>query len=236
LSNLASQRVKAKVFEFKPTNSNTFFCKEFTNEISTYPININSKNGHIVLDADSIGMLNPRIEPKKDQNQELLKLWPKDIQYSSCQQGLNKLPSPVLKRMREVARTFVSDLVEIQKITDPAHPVCGECGLFAKATLLQGAVIGEYTGTVKLTDSKASGYASILFDDENIKVDVEGAQVGNEFRFVNDYRGTPAGKPNVKFSSSVVNQEYHIFVVTINKINCGKELLADYGSTYWASN
>jgi len=136
--------------------------------------------------------------------------------------------------VREGALSFLLDLIEVQKVTDPNHPEHGKFGVFAKVALDKNKVLGEYTGAIQLTDTKkTSGFASILFDNYVHSVDVDAEKIGNEFRFLNDYRGTSISRPNVTLSATVFNGEWHIAVLTTRIIPRGTELVVDYGPTYW---
>jgi len=146
---------------------------------------------------------------------------------------LNQLPLSIANTLKESAIRFLPSFVEIQQIANNTHPAFGQFGVFSKIQLERGYVLGEYTGVVKLTNlKKTSGYASILYEDGTHSIDVDAVEAGNEFRFLNDYRGVSA-TPNVKLFATVFNGEYHIAVTIIKRVNKGEELLVDYGSTYW---
>lgn len=121
--------------------------------------------------------------------------------------------------------------VQIQRITDPNHPACGQCGLFAARDLLPGELILPYYGVIhagtgaksgdpgdlektldKLSPSPPNPEEGEIEEDlrekekeriqhENSDYDlwlsreadlaVDGEMMGNEARFVNDYRGVP---------------------------------------------
>ena len=70
--------------------------------------------------------------------------------------------------------------------------------------------------------------------DQNIQIDA--ARMGNEARFINDYRGI-ANKPNALFKESKAS--YGEIRMSIwsgsEKIPKGKEILVSYGKSWWRS-
>ncbi|KAI9199541.1 uncharacterized protein BJ171DRAFT_517874 [Polychytrium aggregatum] len=126
--------------------------------------------------------------------------------------------------------------VLIKKITDPAHPACGQCGLFAAANLDPRTHVLDYVGIVNSDSTGASttsDYIIRLLGD--LSVDAEFA--GNEARFMNDFRGCPGGpKPNVEFGPyrDSLSGELRMGVWVLNKkIRKGDELLVTYGKGFW---
>jgi hypothetical protein len=114
-----------------------------------------------------------------------------------------------------------SPLVAIRRITDPAHPACGQHGLFAAAALAHGRLIVLYAGCVHATPpappavaaggeeaeeeeqegGKEDLHAASDYDlalDAALGVAVDAAREGSEARFVNDFRGVRA-RPNAAF-------------------------------------
>lgn len=116
-----------------------------------------------------------------------------------------------------------SPLVKITRISDPVHPAHGQFGLFAARDLRPGTLIVPYLGevhpgattttttTAAATATAAGGDSSPQEDhhaksdydlwlDHDADVAVDAARMGNEARFVNDYRGVPGrSKPNAEF-------------------------------------
>ncbi|KAL2149334.1 hypothetical protein VTH82DRAFT_8682 [Thermothelomyces myriococcoides] len=109
--------------------------------------------------------------------------------------------------------------VRIIPITDPNHPAYGQAGLFATRDLAPGELILPYFGEVHIgtppfgrlssadSSSRRGGgddgkddtddgydYAQSDYDlwlDRDADLAVDAARMGNEARFVNDYRGVP---------------------------------------------
>ena len=187
--------------------------------------------------------------------------WPQNVRYTNRNLGMFKLPITTIKHMQISADGLLTN-VEIKRITSENHPTFGQMGLFAKCFIEKHIILGEYTGNVQLqnqhpnsaftaqsmstvhssllskvdSNSQSHGehYKGILFEDaeQNIFVDIDAKEAGNEFRFVNDYRGVST-EPNVKFLSAPVAGEYRILVITIADISQGDELVADYGPDFW---
>jgi hypothetical protein len=107
-----------------------------------------------------------------------------------------RVPAAVVKLHRPAPPVVEGDarskLVRIGRLTDPSHPAFGQHGLFAARKLAAGTHVCDYRGVVTLTEdeSKTSEYT------------LDAEKSGNEGRFVNDFRGTGAGKKaNVRFAS-----------------------------------
>ena len=66
-------------------------------------------------------------------------------------------------------------------------------------------------------------------------VDIDAASCGNEGRFVNDYHGTGATKPNAQFWPyfDPITGEKRMAIKTIASIESGSEILVDYGGSYF---
>jgi len=127
----------------------------------------------------------------------------------------------------------VGQIIKITKITDPAHPACGQCGLFAAKKISPKTWILDYTGVVhdQFGTDLLSNYDLCLEllpipPSQNActsdrpggadnatetglaaywDVAVDAAKSGNAARFINDFRGVPGkSKPNVEFQSRKV--------------------------------
>ncbi len=114
-------------------------------------------------------------------------------------------------------------------------------GLFARRALEAGELVGNYTGLAEERDSArpyGSEYIMSLPVPQKgggtLHVDVDAEKVGNESRFINDYRSV-AKRPNVQFHyyRSEHAGEAAVGVVVLAPIAAGDELLIDYGEEYW---
>src|SRR6516162_2483535 len=96
--------------------------------------------------------------PEKQSPNNLPKNWPAHLPYLkspsyspnlSLEQraGLRIIPQDALSVPSHVLKG-PSPLVKIVLITDPAHPACGQAGLFAARDLKPGSFIIEYLGVI----------------------------------------------------------------------------------------
>ena len=88
--------------------------------------------------------------------------------------------------------------VQIRHIVDSSHPARGQHGLFAARNLNPNGFVCFYIGLVhnhSETDS-ASDYDLSL--DRELGIGVDATRMGNEARFINDYRGIQDA-PNAEF-------------------------------------
>jgi hypothetical protein len=98
-------------------------------------------------------------------------------------------------------------LVNIEAVTSQSHPAYPQCGLFAARALPPGTHILDYTGLLHscpLPACASSDY-DLAFLDRDASLAIDGAVMGNEARFINDYHGICAA-PNAVF------EEYFIKV------------------------
>ncbi|KAJ1622253.1 hypothetical protein T492DRAFT_1063771 [Pavlovales sp. CCMP2436] len=178
--------------------------------------------------------------------------WLVDIEWPSGAETLRakyEPNGPRRRKSRPCSRVFV------QQISDPSHPACGQCGLFAAVTLAFGARVCDYVGQVFLPpppDAEEVGGAEVednaggtrlpvsdyeLDFGEQSELSLDAAHAGNEGRFVNDFRNT--GKaPNVEFTlrrdrKGALRQG--IVVCAKGGVAAGHELLVSYGKPYWRS-
>ncbi|CAK7568327.1 MAG: hypothetical protein SEPTF4163_006314 [Sporothrix epigloea] len=191
------------------------------------------------------------ISPRQRQ---LLQTQPADMPGASA----STLPLPEIP---PVLRFGPSPLVEIRAITDPAHPACGQSGLFAARHLPAGSFIVPYFGVyhrgnvavgrhgqgTNLHNKKESDYDLWLDRDADVAVDAE--RCGNEARFINDYRGTGKPRANAEFrevwDSRRCERGMAVFVMPATKrllqkavsgaggIVKGDEILVSYGKGFW---
>lgn len=130
----------------------------------------------------------------------------------------------------------------IRAITDPAHPACGQNGLFAARDLAEGGHIVDYLGRYHLpADSDPMSDYDLTFRDDGrgLHLAIDAAREGNEARMVNDYRGT-GGRENAVFQTYVVpgtgEVRMGIFVKRTQHgkgIKKGTEILVSYGKGFW---
>ncbi|KAG9051074.1 hypothetical protein FS837_012581 [Tulasnella sp. UAMH 9824] len=173
--------------------------------------------------------------------------WPADIIHLNKQRYDPKLPPNVRKRIQSsgsVKPLQKSRLVKIQVITDPSHPARGQRGLFASQKIPPSTHILDYLGEVHSDERVESDYdlsllqlpSPLLENDAEtfISIGVDAMRMGNEARFINDYRGTGVAKPNVDFREREVDGELRMSVWSCaHGLRKGEELLVSYGKSWW---
>lgn len=137
--------------------------------------------------------------------------------------------------------------VRITPISGASHPANGQYGLCATQHLPPNSFILPYLGYVHDQSDldEASDYDLSL--DRELGVGVDASKMGNEARFINDYRGISPG-PNAEFRDvlvdvgfGIVEKRMGIFVLSAGKsgkrvkgIGRGEEILLSYGKGFWA--
>lgn len=137
--------------------------------------------------------------------------------------------------------------VKITPIASTSHPAHGQYGLYATQHLPPDSFILPYLGYVHdQTDlDETSDYDLSL--DRELGLGVDASKMGNEARFINDYRGISAG-PNAEFRDvlvdvgfGIVEKRTGVFVLNSGKsgkrakgIGRGEEILVSYGKGFWA--
>ncbi|KAI9751496.1 MAG: hypothetical protein M4579_006032 [Chaenotheca gracillima] len=149
-----------------------------------------------------------------------------------------------------------SPLVKIHSITNtPAHPANTQHGLFATRNLRPGTFLLDYLGHIHAASETdpASRYDLSLDAERGIGIDA--TRMGNEARFLNDYRGVREEGPNCEFRERVVDagvgrsgsrgvtgaqRRVGIFVCEVGKsgrgrkgVRKGEELVVNYGKGFW---
>lgn len=136
--------------------------------------------------------------------------------------------------------------VKITPVSDATHPAHGQHALFANQPLPPDSFILPYLGyTHDQTDTdEASDYDLSL--DRELGIGVDASSMGNEARFINDYRGV-ATAPNAEFRDMYVDignnkaeKRVGVFVLSAGKsgkrakgISRGQEILVSYGKGFW---
>jgi hypothetical protein len=170
--------------------------------------------------------------------------WPAELQYT------NQLLWDDIPGEKHFLRDRIADYASVRRpcrlkivvIKNKKHPCCGERGLYAAEDLPQGLALLDYAGKVSIVDDQEhdtnkSSFILNLFKDEEagVFVDIDAAQCGNEARFVNDYHGTGADRPNAQFWPyfDPVTGEKRMAIKTIAPVPSGSEILVDYGGSYF---
>ena len=130
--------------------------------------------------------------------------------------------------------------VEIRRV-DANHPLSGsrhDHGLYATLAFKRGACLGSYAGVIRNASKprapqNSEGAYDIHLDTSCLPcysgdIVLDAKEVGNESRFINDYRGIAAAR-NVRFET-VANARKGIWVdvIVTRPIAAGEEILVDY--------
>lgn len=186
----------------------------------------------------------------------LPKGWPQDIAYigapvysKACAPDMIQqlhTPPPLAAAVRPPPAP--SPLVRITKISSPSHPANGQHGLFAAQHLAPDSLIILYLGLFhsRPDADPASDYDLSL--DRDLGIGVDATCMGNEARFINDYRGVGPPGPNAEFRELWVDlgrgrleRRMAVFVLSAGKsgkrakgIAKGEEILVSYGKGFWS--
>ena len=98
--------------------------------------------------------------------------------------------------------------------------------MFATKNFDEYDIIGQYTGKLVTLD-KGGQYVS---RSENCGIDT--IDVGNELRFINDYRNISSTE-NVVLRTTYIDKKLRVVFVVTKNIEEGGQLLTDYGNGYW---
>ena len=165
--------------------------------------------------------------------------WPSHVQYLRTQRYHSSVPNNIrdhlLPKGQARSSSSAAPPVAIKQITTDNHPAKGQRGLFATRKIPPRAHIIDYVGEVHCDDRPDSDYdLSLYHSPEGISVGVDASRVGNEARFINDYRGV-ASKPNALFEEHRNPAGELCMAVWSGKegIRKGQEILVSYGKGFW---
>lgn len=180
---------------------------------------------------------------------------PKDILSTtalsspSLEPNVTTIPSPITPYTN----------IRITPIADPSHPACGQSGLYTTRAHSPDSFICLYLGLVHDTTTEhknprgpKSDYDLSLDRDLGLAIDAD--KMGNEARFINDYRGI-GDRPNAEFRDVIVKLKgsrrergVGVFVKAAKKGKNGKtrkeeeagiakgaEILVSYGRGFWSA-
>ena len=196
--------------------------------------------------------------PSKNAHSGVPKNWPSQLPYLRQPCYSKKLTGDVVAALvlpkpglpaGDQARTAVAPYsnVKITPISNASHPANGQYGLFAAQNLPPDAFILPYLGYVhgQAETDESSDYDLSLDREHGIGVDA--SQMGNEARFINDYRGVASG-PNAEFrdvyidlGNAKVEKRVGVFTLRAGKsgkyskgVAKGQEILVSYGKGFWS--
>lgn len=137
--------------------------------------------------------------------------------------------------------------VKITSVADAAHPAFGQHALYANQQLPPDSFVLPYLGYVHdQNDTNATSDYDLSLDRE-LGIGVDASTMGNEARFINDYRGVSSA-PNAEFrdiyvdiGNGKVERRVGVFVLSAGKsgkrakgIGRGQEILVSYGKGFWS--
>ncbi|KAF4301448.1 hypothetical protein GTA08_BOTSDO10789 [Botryosphaeria dothidea] len=181
--------------------------------------------------------------------------WPQSLAYIVAPVYSKACTADTIKQLHAAPEHAVavkppaapSPLVRITKISNPSHPACGQHGLFASQHLSPDTLIILYLGLfhTRADADPASDYDLSL--DRELGIGVDATCMGNEARFINDYRGVGPPGPNAEFREAWVDvgsgrleRRMGVFVLSVGKsgkrakgIARGEEILVSYGKGFW---
>ncbi|KAL0578029.1 hypothetical protein V5O48_003979 [Marasmius crinis-equi] len=140
--------------------------------------------------------------------------WPKEIKYirnccfhSSVSQNVGKFIATGAGTGGTVTKNTnnknlqkgAQNVVIIRRISSDGHPAKGQHGLFASRKIPPKTRILDYIGELHCDDRPNSDYdLSLHRFQTGESVGIDASTMGNEARFINDYRGIQT-KPNAVF-------------------------------------
>ncbi|KAI9805253.1 MAG: hypothetical protein M1833_005706 [Piccolia ochrophora] len=136
-----------------------------------------------------------------------------------------------------------SERIEIRRINSPiGHPAFDQHGLFAAQDLEPDTIIIDYMGFVHSSRDADPSSTYDLSLDRELDLGVDSTKMGNEARFINDYRGIRE-RPNADFRERVVRgqRRMSVWVMPAGKsgkgrkgVRKGEEIVVSYGKGFWA--
>ena len=186
---------------------------------------------------------------------QLPKSWPENILYLTntvfskavSPNALKTTNSDLNSDAKTVSNTKgPSSLVKIIEIKDPGHPAKGQHGLFAAQQLYPDTLILFYLGYVHGSSDADPNSDYDLCLDRELGIGVDASKMGNEARFINDFRGVTVS-PNAEFrdvwvdiGKSIFEKRIAVYVLPVGKsgkrakgIAKGEEILVSYGKGFW---
>lgn len=192
-----------------------------------------------------------------DMQARLPKGWPEDAKYLRAPSYSKKLAKDKLDTLLISKASLESKEqvlitrgpytnVKITRIWNASHPAQGQYGLYAAEHLPPDSFILPYLGFVhdQTETDETSDYDLSL--DRDLSIGVDASKMGNEARFINDYRGISLG-PNAEFRDILVDVGFGIaekrvgvFALSAGKsgkrskgIGRNEEILVSYGKGFW---
>lgn len=190
-------------------------------------------------------------------NAKAPKGWPSETNYLHAPSYSKKLSRDKINALLGTKSDIAVDVpvyktqgpypnVKITPVVDATHPAHGQHGLYTNQHHPPDSFILPYLGFVhdETDTDEASDYDLSL--DRELGIGVDATKMGNEARFINDYRGISAA-PNAEFrdiyvdiGAGKVEKRVGVFVLSAGKsgkrakgIARGQEILVSYGKGFW---
>jgi SET domain-containing protein len=190
----------------------------------------------------------------KETTLKVPKGWPEDTVYLAKHIYSKTLSPEALQALHQkpeseqlISLSTGLTSVRISPIKNADHPANGQYGLFAAQNLSPGSFILCYHGFVHgdADTDPTSDYDLCL--DRDLSIGIDAAKMGNEARFINDYRGINPTGPNAEFKEvwvdvgrGLAEKRMAVFVLPAGKsgkrrkgIQKGAEILLSYGKGFW---
>ncbi|KAJ7225859.1 SET domain protein [Mycena pura] len=165
--------------------------------------------------------------------------WPSNVHYISACSYHSSVSARTRTLLAQGSQTAAASLsnkpcrVLIRRISESGHPAAGQFGLFAAKKIPATRHIVDYVGEIHCDDRCESDYDLSLFRNNEVSVGIDASDMGNEARFVNDYRGI-SDKPNAVFVDfKALSGELRMRVDSVCEIKKGEEILVSYGKAWW---
>jgi hypothetical protein len=169
------------------------------------------------------------------------KNWPTHVHYLTVPYFHSSVSSDALLFLRGHSKGIPLSPVQpslgvIRPIVDHSHPAHGQRGLFAARKIPPRTLIVEYIGEVHSDERPTSDYDVSLYRFPSESVGVDASRMGNEARFVNDYRGIRP-KPNAEFvDSRAAGGDLRMGIWSLAEgIRKGDEIVVSYGKAWWTA-
>ncbi|KAF7437119.1 hypothetical protein PC9H_003953 [Pleurotus ostreatus] len=164
--------------------------------------------------------------------------WPENVQFIDKYHYHKSVPQTV-RSFVQGDRTRQTNAsrppVVIRAIASPSHPANGQFGLFAAKKIPPDTHIMDYIGEIHCDDRPNSNYDLSLYRyPDGLSVGIDASVVGNEARFINDFRGVQP-RPNAVFTEKRNGDGELRMSIWSSKdvIKRGDEVLVSYGKAWW---
>ncbi|PSR80750.1 hypothetical protein PHLCEN_2v6666 [Hermanssonia centrifuga] len=166
--------------------------------------------------------------------------WPGELEYLTSPRYHSSVPVHVRNSLQSTTGALNSapsqrPSVVIRPITDETHPAKGQYGLFTSKKIPPRTHILDYIGEVHCNERPESDYdLSLCHHEDGSNVGIDASKMGNEARFINDFRGV-ASRPNALFEECrTAAGELRMSVWSGPQgIKKGDEILVSYGKGFW---